>query len=225
MGSPQLATRALAEGTATMNALDLAERLEIAGHDARHRRRLGFGDPAAHGAVVDASRMRSRCSRKCCGVRRFRADELRAAALRSGWPTSRRLRAEPRGLADVFFSRLLYDVHVPLRATGRRRRAQHSHASRATMWCDPRRVLPCPDATALHDRGRLSRPTKRLRMRHAASRRLERQCAARDGTRASRRYSRSPSAPGGQGRRTAVGAARRSCRRAARCTTTTSRSW
>lgn len=106
-GLAQLTTRALAEGTRTMNALELAERLESLGTT------LDTGADwdsaivqltALAGRVEDAFAVLSEVLRypafPADELERLRAERLADLA---------QLRAEPRGLADVYFSRLLYD--------------------------------------------------------------------------------------------------------------------
>jgi zinc protease len=106
-GLAQLATRALAEGTGTMDALALAERLESLGTT------LDTGadwDSAivqltalAH-RVGDAFAVLSEVLRTPSfpesELERLRAERVADLA---------QLRAEPRGLADVYFSRFLYN--------------------------------------------------------------------------------------------------------------------
>ena len=106
-GLAQLATRALAEGTGTMDALQLAERLESLGTT------LDTGadwDSAIvqltslSSRVVDAFAVLSEVLRTPSfpesELERLRAERVADLA---------QLRAEPRGLADVYFSRLLYN--------------------------------------------------------------------------------------------------------------------
>ncbi len=106
-GLAQLTTRALAEGTRAMNALELAERLESLGTTL---------DTGADwdSAIVQLTALASRVEDAFAVLSEvlqhpaFPADELerlRAERLAD----LAQLRAEPRGLADVFFSRLLYD--------------------------------------------------------------------------------------------------------------------
>ena len=106
-GLAQLATRALAEGTATMDALQLAERLESLGTTL---------DTGADwdSAIVQLTSLASRVgdaftvlsevlrtpSFPESELERLRAERMADLA---------QLRAEPRGLADVYFSRLLYN--------------------------------------------------------------------------------------------------------------------
>lgn len=106
-GLAQLTTRALAEGTATMDALALALRLE------------GLGTTLDTGAdwdsaIVQVTALASRVDDAFAVL----AEVLRAPAFPEqelGRLRAERLadlaqlRAEPRGLADVFFSRLLYE--------------------------------------------------------------------------------------------------------------------
>ena len=106
-GLAQLATRALAEGTATMDALQLAERLESLGTTL---------DTGADwdSAIVQLTSLASRVGDAFAvlsevlrtpsfpesELERLRAERMADLA---------QLRAEPRGLADVYFSRLLYN--------------------------------------------------------------------------------------------------------------------
>ncbi len=105
-GLAQMTTRALAEGTRTMNALQLAERLETLGTTL---------DTGADwdSAIVQLTSLATRVEDAfavLAEVLRFPAfpeselERLRAERLAD----LAQLRAEPRGLADVFFSRLLY---------------------------------------------------------------------------------------------------------------------
>jgi zinc protease len=107
-GLAQMTTRALAEGTRDMNALQLAERLETLGTTL---------DTGADwdSAIVQLTSLASRVEDAfavLAEVLRYPAfpdDELdRLRAERQA--DLAQLRAEPRGLADVFFSRLLYDI-------------------------------------------------------------------------------------------------------------------
>jgi zinc protease len=106
-GLAQLATRALAEGTATMDALQLAERLESLGTT------LDTGADwdsaivqltALASRVGDAFAVLSEVLRTPSfpesELERLRAERMADLA---------QLRAEPRGLADVYFSRVLYN--------------------------------------------------------------------------------------------------------------------
>lgn len=106
-GLAQLATRALAEGTATMDALQLAERLESLGTT------LDTGADwdsaivqltALASRVGDAFAVLSEVLRTPSfpesELERLRAERVADLA---------QLRSEPRGLADVYFSRLLYN--------------------------------------------------------------------------------------------------------------------
>lgn len=106
-GLAQLTTRALPEGTRTMDALQLAERLESLGTT------LDTGadwDSAILQLTALSSRLEDAFDVLAETLRypafpeseleRLRAERLADLA---------QLRAEPRGLADVFFSRLLYD--------------------------------------------------------------------------------------------------------------------
>lgn len=106
-GLAQLATRALAEGTGTMDALQLAERLESLGTTL---------DTGADwdSAIVQLTSLASRVGDAFAvlsevlrtpsfpesELERLRAERMADLA---------QLRAEPRGLADVYFSRLLYN--------------------------------------------------------------------------------------------------------------------
>lgn len=106
-GLSVLTMRALDEGTATMNALQLAERLELLGTTL---------DTGADwdSAIVQLTSLSSRVGdafavlSEVLRTPSFPAEELdrlrqeRLADLAQ-------LRAEPRGLADVYFTRLLYD--------------------------------------------------------------------------------------------------------------------
>jgi len=107
-GLAQLTTRALSEGTRDMNALELAQRLETLGTTL---------DTGADwdSAIVQLTSLASRVDDAfavLAEVLRFPAfpeselDRLRAERLAD----LAQLRAEPRGLADVYFSRLLYDA-------------------------------------------------------------------------------------------------------------------
>ena len=106
-GLAQLATRALAEGTATMDALQLAERLESLGTTL---------DTGADwdSAIVQLTSLSSRVGDAFAvlsevlrtpsfpesELERLRAERVADLA---------QLRSEPRGLADVYFSRFLYN--------------------------------------------------------------------------------------------------------------------
>ncbi|MEP6766626.1 MAG: pitrilysin family protein [Gemmatimonadaceae bacterium] len=106
-GLAQLATRALAEGTGTMDALQLAERLESLGTTL---------DTGADwdSAIVQLTSLASRVGDAFAvlsevlrtpsfpesELERLRAERVADLA---------QLRAEPRGLADVYFSRFLYN--------------------------------------------------------------------------------------------------------------------
>ncbi len=105
-GVAQLTTRALNEGTGTMSSLELAQRLEMLGST------LDTGadwDSAIVQLTALASRVEDGFSVLAEVLRdpsfpehelgRLRAERLSDLA---------QLRAEPRGLADVFFSRVLY---------------------------------------------------------------------------------------------------------------------
>lgn len=105
-GVAQLASRALNEGTRSMNALELAERLEMLGST------LDTGADwdsaivqltALSSRVDDGFTVLSEVLREPAfpdhELERMRAERLSDLA---------QLRAEPRALADVFFSRLLY---------------------------------------------------------------------------------------------------------------------
>ena len=105
-GLAQLTTRALAEGTRDMNALQLAQRLETLGTTL---------DTGADwdSAIVQLTSLTSRVADAftvLAEVLRYPAfpenelSRLRAERLAD----LAQLRAEPRGLADVYFSRLLY---------------------------------------------------------------------------------------------------------------------
>ncbi len=105
-GLAQMTTRALAEGTRDMDALQLAQRLETLGTTL---------DTGADwdSAIVQLTSLASRVQDAfavLAEVLRFPSfpeselDRLRAERMAD----LAQLRAEPRGLADVFFSRLLY---------------------------------------------------------------------------------------------------------------------
>ena len=107
-GLAQLTTRALAEGTRGMDALELANRLESLGTTL---------DTGADwdSAIVQLTALSSRVEDALAvlsEVLRYPAfpdselDRLRAERLAD----LSQLRSEPRALADVFFSRLLYDA-------------------------------------------------------------------------------------------------------------------
>lgn len=105
-GVAQLATRALAEGTRTMNALELAQRLEMLGStidtgadwDSAIVQLTALASRVEDGFSVLAEVL-SEPSFPEHELERLRAERLSDLA---------QLRAEPRGLADVYFSRLLY---------------------------------------------------------------------------------------------------------------------
>ncbi len=107
-GLAQMTTRALAEGTRSMNALQLAERLETLGTTL---------DTGADwdSAIVQLTSLATRVEDAfavLAEVLRFpdfpesELERLRAERLAD----LAQLRAEPRGLSDVFFSRLLYSA-------------------------------------------------------------------------------------------------------------------
>lgn len=107
-GLAQMTTRALAEGTRDMNALQLAERLESLGTTL---------DTGADwdSAIVQLTSLASRVEDAfavLAEVLRFPAfPEEEIERLRAERHADlAQLRAEPRGLSDVFFSRLLYDI-------------------------------------------------------------------------------------------------------------------
>jgi zinc protease len=106
-GLAQLVTRGLSEGTRTMNALELSTRLEMLGTTL---------DTGADwdSAIVQLTALSSRVEDAMAvlaEVLRYPAfpehelERLRAERLAD----LAQLRAEPRGLADVFFSRLLFE--------------------------------------------------------------------------------------------------------------------
>ena len=105
-GVAQLATRALNEGTRTMNALELAERLEMLGStldtgadwDSAIVQLTALSSRVEDGFTVLAEVLREPAFPEH-ELERMRAERLSDLA---------QLRAEPRALADVFFSRLLY---------------------------------------------------------------------------------------------------------------------
>jgi zinc protease len=105
-GVAQLATRALNEGTVSMNALQLAQRLEMLGStldtgadwDSAIVQLTALSSRVEDGFSVLAEVLREPSFPEH-ELERMRAERLSDLA---------QLRAEPRGLADVFFSRLLY---------------------------------------------------------------------------------------------------------------------
>lgn len=105
-GVAQLATRALNEGTRTMTALELAQRLEMLGStldtgadwDSAIVQLTALASRVGDGFTVLAEVLREPAFPEY-ELERLRAERLSDLA---------QLRAEPRGLADVFFSRLLY---------------------------------------------------------------------------------------------------------------------
>lgn len=105
-GVAQLATRALNEGTRTMSALELAQRLEMLGStldtgadwDSAIVQLTALTARVEDGFSVLADVLREPAFPEH-ELERMRAERLSDLA---------QLRAEPRGLADVFFSRLLY---------------------------------------------------------------------------------------------------------------------
>jgi len=105
-GVAQLATRALNEGTRTMNAFELAQRLEMLGStldtgadwDSAIVQLTALSSRVEDGFTVLAEVLREPAFPEH-ELERMRAERLSDLA---------QLRAEPRGLADVFFSRLLY---------------------------------------------------------------------------------------------------------------------
>ncbi|MEP6778420.1 MAG: insulinase family protein, partial [Gemmatimonadaceae bacterium] len=106
-GLAQLATRALAEGTGTMDALQLAERLESLGTT------LDTGadwDSAIVQLTSLASRVGDAFAVLSEVLRTPSFPELELERLRAERVADlAQLRAEPRGLADVYFSRFLYN--------------------------------------------------------------------------------------------------------------------
>ena len=105
-GLAQLTTRALAEGTRDMNALQLADRLETLGTT------LDTGadwDSAIVQLTALSSRVDDAFSVLAEVLRHPSFPEHEVARLRAERVADlAQLRAEPRGLADVYFSRLLY---------------------------------------------------------------------------------------------------------------------
>ena len=105
-GVAQLATRALNEGTRTMNALELTQRLEMLGStldtgadwDSAIVQLTALAPRVEDGFSVLAEVLREPAFPER-ELERLRAERLSDLA---------QLRAEPRGLADVYFSRLLY---------------------------------------------------------------------------------------------------------------------
>ena len=105
-GVAQLATRALNEGTRTMNSFELAQRLEMLGStldtgadwDSAIVQLTALSSRVEDGFAVLAEVLREPAFPEH-ELERMRAERLSDLA---------QLRAEPRGLADVFFSRLLY---------------------------------------------------------------------------------------------------------------------
>lgn len=105
-GVAQLATRALNEGTRTMNSLELAQRLEMLGStldtgadwDSAIVQLTALTSRVEDGFSVLAEVLREPAFPEH-ELERMRAERVSDLA---------QLRAEPRGLADVFFSRLLY---------------------------------------------------------------------------------------------------------------------
>jgi zinc protease len=106
-GLAQLTTRALPEGTRSMDALELAERLESLGTtldtgadwDSAILQLTALSSRVEDAFDVLAETLRYPAFPES-ELERLRAERLADLA---------QLRAEPRGLADVFFSRLLYD--------------------------------------------------------------------------------------------------------------------
>ena len=136
-GVAQLATRALNEGTRTMTSLELAQRLEMLGST------LDTGadwDSAIVQLTALASRVEDGFSVLADVLRvpsfpehelgRLRAERLSDLA---------QLRAEPRGLADGFFSRLLY---APTSRFARLAGGDESSIERVTR----ERIVACHDA-------------------------------------------------------------------------------
>ncbi len=107
-GVAQLATRALNEGTRTMTALELAQRLEMLGStldtgadwDSAIVQLTALASRVEDGFAVLAEVL-SEPAFPEHELGRLRAERLSDLA---------QLRAEPRGLADVYFSRLLYSA-------------------------------------------------------------------------------------------------------------------
>lgn len=106
-GLAQLATRALAEGTATMDALELAERLESLGTtldtgadwDSAIVQLTSLASRVGDAFTVLSEVLRAPAFPES-ELERLRAERMADLA---------QLRAEPRGLADVYFSRVLYN--------------------------------------------------------------------------------------------------------------------
>lgn len=106
-GLAQLATRALAEGTATMDALQLAERLESLGTtldtgadwDSAIVQLTSLATRVGDAFAVLSEVLRTPSFPES-ELERLRAERVADLA---------QLRSEPRGLADVYFSRLLYN--------------------------------------------------------------------------------------------------------------------
>ena len=105
-GVAQLTTRALNEGTRTMSSLELAQRLEMLGST------LDTGadwDSAIVQLTALASRVEDGFSVLAEVLREPSFPEHELGRLRAERLSDlAQLRAEPRGLADVFFSRVLY---------------------------------------------------------------------------------------------------------------------
>lgn len=106
-GLAQMTTRALAEGTATMDALQLAERLESLGTTLDTGAdwdsaivQLTSLAPRVGDAFAVLSEVLRTPSFPDSELERLRAERIADLA---------QLRAEPRGLADVYFSRILYN--------------------------------------------------------------------------------------------------------------------
>jgi zinc protease len=126
-GVAQLATRALNEGTRTMNSLELAQRLEMLGStldtgadwDSAIVQLTALTSRVEDGFSVLAEVLREPSFPEH-ELERMRAERLSDLA---------QLRAEPRGLADVFFSRLLY---VPESRFARLAGGDESSIGRAT---------------------------------------------------------------------------------------------
>ncbi|MES2522521.1 MAG: pitrilysin family protein [Gemmatimonadota bacterium] len=145
-GLAQLASRALAEGTRTMDALALAERLESLGTT------LDTGadwDSAILQLTALSTRVEDAFAVLAEVLRHpaFPEDELeRLRAERVA--DLAQLRAEPRGLADVFFSRLLYDAGSRFARLAGGDESSVARLSRDAVVAYHAQYF-CPNATAL----------------------------------------------------------------------------
>ncbi len=145
-GVAQLATRALNEGTRTMNALELAQRLEMLGStldtgadwDSAIVQLTALTSRVEDGFAVLAEVLREPAFPEH-ELERMRAERVSDLA---------QLRAEPRGLADVFFSRLLY---VPDSRFARLAGGDEASVARATRekLLEYHQAFYRPNATAL----------------------------------------------------------------------------